>query len=602
MAERRHAPAWQRSLARRLHAHGRRHPRVHFPGLDQPLRLLAARPAEAPERRPGRCGGDAGRRPDGRGGDAAPRAPMRASSRAGPRSCRDTRTSTTRSASPSTTTWSACSPTIPIATTPRSTARRCGSWSIVGARFSTWYEMFPRAEPRPGKHGTCGWCRDCHGGDGVRHRLPAAHPPDRAAFRKGKKQRPRGRGRRRRQPWAIGAEGEETKRRARVGTLADFAALVSAGAAKHGLEIALDIAFQCSPDHPYVREHPQWFRRGPTAPFNTPKTLPKNIRTSIRSTSSHDDWRELWEELKDVMHLLDRARTSAFFASIIPTPSRSPSGSGPSGNQAQHPDVLFLVRGLHAPQGHVPSGKAGFRASRTRTSHGGIPRGADRILDELTQDRVAILPAQPVAEHARHPDRVFAARRPSRVHDPPGFWPPRWRRTTVSTVRRSSCSRPAARARQRRVPQFRKVSRCSIGTYDNPRQPASDFITRINRSAGKTLCCRSDHNLRFHDADNGQLICYSKNERPISRDVILFTVVNLDPYHSQSGWVTSARFELVRAGSLPRSALPGARPPGCNCATSGRARATSSSLIRTSSMPARLPHSPADADREAFRA
>ncbi len=135
------------------------------------------------------------------------------------------------------------------------------------ARFSTWYELFPRSTaPRPGEHGTF---RDVEArlpyvaglGFDVLY-FPPIHPIGRVR-RKGRNNAlvaaPEDVG----SPWAIGAEeGGHTAILPALGSLADFRRLVGK-AKEHGLEIALDIAFQCAPDHPWVREHPDWFRWRP---------------------------------------------------------------------------------------------------------------------------------------------------------------------------------------------------------------------------------------------------------------------------------------------------------------------------------------------------
>ena len=133
------------------------------------------------------------------------------------------------------------------------------------ARCSAWYEMFPRScTSEPGRHGTL---RDCEAllpyvasmGFDVLY-LPPIHPIGRTA-RKGKNNEtaagPEDVG----SPWAIGSEeGGHKSIHPKLGTLDDFDRLIAAAKA-HGIEIALDVAFQCSPDHPYVRQHPEWFRR-----------------------------------------------------------------------------------------------------------------------------------------------------------------------------------------------------------------------------------------------------------------------------------------------------------------------------------------------------
>ena len=232
------------------------------------------------------------------------------------------------------------------------------------ARFSAWYELFPRStSPDPARSGTF---RDLEArlpyvaemGFDVLY-LPPIHPIGHT-FRKGKNNAvsagPADPG----SPWAIGsAEGGHKAIHPDLGTLEDFRHLV-AEAREHGMEIALDIAFQCSPDHPYVKEHPEWFSSGPTAPSSTPRTRPRSTRTSTPSTSRREDWRGLWEELKSVIRFwieqgvrifrVDNPHTKpfAFWEWLIAEIKRD------------YPGRDLPGRGLHPAQGHVPAGQAGL--------------------------------------------------------------------------------------------------------------------------------------------------------------------------------------------------------------------------------------------------
>ena len=134
-----------------------------------------------------------------------------------------------------------------------------------------------------------------------------------------------------------------------LGTMKDFEWLVKKVKAK-GMEIALDFAINCSPDHPYVRDHPDWFYQRPTARSSTPKTRPSATRTSTRSTFHCDDWKALWEEMKSIILFwcgkgvrifrVDNPHTKpvAFWGWLI------------EGVQAQYPDADVSVRGVHQAQ------------------------------------------------------------------------------------------------------------------------------------------------------------------------------------------------------------------------------------------------------------
>ena len=199
------------------------------------------------------------------------------------------------------------------------------------ARFSAWYEVFPRScASEPGRHGTF---RDCEAwlpyiagmGFDVLY-LPPIHPIGQA-FRKGKNNAESAAPGEVGSPWAIGAgDGGHTGVHAELGTLADFRRLI-ARAADAGLEIALDIAFQCSPIIPGCGITPSGSGTDRTAPSSTPKIHPRSTRTSTRSTSRPPAWQQLWDALRDVF-LFWIEQVSASSGWTTRTPSRSLLGVG----------------------------------------------------------------------------------------------------------------------------------------------------------------------------------------------------------------------------------------------------------------------------------
>ncbi|HEY5896051.1 MAG TPA: maltotransferase domain-containing protein, partial [Burkholderiales bacterium] len=173
----------------------------------------------------------------------------------------------------------------------------------VRSRFSTWYEIFPRSVRGDGKHATF---RDVIAflpeveamGFDILY-LPPIHPIG-MTERKGKnnalKAEPQDVG----SPWAIGAkEGGHKAIHPQLGSLEDFDALVAA-ARSHGISVALDIAFQCSPDHPYVREHPEWFRQRPDGTVQYAENPPKKYQDIYPFDFESPDWKGLWAELKSI--------------------------------------------------------------------------------------------------------------------------------------------------------------------------------------------------------------------------------------------------------------------------------------------------------------
>jgi starch synthase (maltosyl-transferring) len=172
------------------------------------------------------------------------------------------------------------------------------------ARFSTWYEVFPRScSSEAGRHGTF---RDCEtwlpyiasmGFDVVY--LPPIHPIGQS-FRKGKNNSVVAGADDVGSPWAIGAaDGGHTSIHAQLGDLKDFRRFVSK-AGEHGLEVALDIAFQCTPDHPYVRQQSEWFRKRPDGTIQYAENPPKKYQDIYPLDFESTQWQELWEELRNV--------------------------------------------------------------------------------------------------------------------------------------------------------------------------------------------------------------------------------------------------------------------------------------------------------------
>jgi starch synthase (maltosyl-transferring) len=175
----------------------------------------------------------------------------------------------------------------------------------VRARWGAWYELFPRSQgPRPDAHGTFDDCIrrlpeiQRLGFDVIY--LPPIHPIGRT-HRKGPNNTlvagPADPG----SPWAIGgAEGGHTAIHPALGTLEEFRRLLAV-AEECGIEIAIDLAIQCSPDHPWVREHPEWFYRRPDGTIKYAENPPKKYQDIYPVNFSCEAWEALWDELLRVV-------------------------------------------------------------------------------------------------------------------------------------------------------------------------------------------------------------------------------------------------------------------------------------------------------------
>ncbi len=338
------------------------------------------------------------------------------------------------------------------------------------ARFGAWYEMFPRsASTDRGRHGTL---RDVVArlpyvagmGFDVLY-LPPIHPIGRA-FRKGPNNTlmpgPNDPG----SPWAIGGpEGGHKAIHPELGTLDDFDHLVSR-AKEMGLEIVLDIAFQCSPDHPYVREHPEWFRHRPDGTIKYAENPPKKYQDIYPLDFECDDWNALWNELRDVflfwidhgvlIFRVDNPHTKPFrFWDWVIDEVWD-----------RHPDMIFLSEAFTRPKVMRQLAKGGYLAVVHLLHLAEHQAGADRVLHRADADARSrgVHASQSVRQHARHPARVPPVRRPPRVHDParPGRHP--GRRATAFTARRSSTASAPRYDRVRKNISTRRSIRSPTGT------------------------------------------------------------------------------------------------------------------------------------------
>jgi starch synthase (maltosyl-transferring) len=170
--------------------------------------------------------------------------------------------------------------------------------------FSTWYELFPRSASFEGKHGTF---RDvikllprisAMGFDVLY--LPPIHPIGKLN-RKGKNNSVRAQAGEPGSPWAIGSgEGGHKAIHPELGTLEDYKKLI-AESKKLNIDIALDLAYQCAPDHPYVKEHPEWFKQRPDGSIQYAENPPKKYQDIYPFNFECEDWQGLWNELLSVI-------------------------------------------------------------------------------------------------------------------------------------------------------------------------------------------------------------------------------------------------------------------------------------------------------------
>jgi len=236
------------------------------------------------------------------------------------------------------------------------------------AAWSSWYEAFPRSWGEPNQHGSL---RDLAGqlnyiasmGFNVLY-LPPIHPIG-TSFRKGKNNSLNATADDVGSPWGIGSpEGGHTAIHPDLGTLADFEALRQE-AARQGLELALDLALQCSPDHPWVTEHPEWFRHRVDGSIRYAENPPKKYQDIYPLNFESESWQTLWEEVFRVLQFWI-ARGVRIFRVDNPHTKPFEFWEWLIGRiHAQHPDVIFLAEAFTRPKTMYRLAKLGFSQSYT---------------------------------------------------------------------------------------------------------------------------------------------------------------------------------------------------------------------------------------------
>ena len=406
------------------------------------------------------------------------------------------------------------------------------------ARFSTWYELFPRsAGAGPGVHGTF---RD------VEARLPAIaamgfdvlyfppiHPIGRVQ-RKGPNNAlasgPEDVG----SPWAIGAaEGGHKSILPALGTGEDFRHLL-ARAAEHGLEIALDIAFQCAPDHPYVKAHPDWFRWRPDGTVQYAENPPKKYQDIYPFNFECDGWRALWAELKSVIdHWIGEG--VRIFRVDNPHTKAFPFWEWAIGEvKREHPDAIFLAEAFTRPKVMHRLAKLGFSQSYTYFTWRNTK---EELVEYFTE-----LSSGPGIDYFRPnawPNTPDILHEQLQTGEPAVFMA---RLVLAATLAANyGIYGPAYELREHlpRAPgseEYLDSEKYQLRHWNHD-DPASlaPLIARVNRIRHENPALQQDRGLRFLHIDNDQLLAYAKASP--EGDNVIVTVVNLDPHTPQSGWL-----------------------------------------------------------------
>ena len=404
-----------------------------------------------------------------------------------------------------------------------------------GALFGAWYEFFPRSAEGRDRGSTF---RDClprvddakvMGFDVIY--FPPIHPIGHTN-RKGRNNsiacEPGDPG----VPWAIGSEaGGHKAVEPSLGTLADFDWLQKE-VRKRGMEIALDFAINCSPDHPYVKEHPEWFYKRPDGTIKYAENPPKKYEDIYPLNFRCENWRELWAEMKSIVLFwaehgvrifrVDNPHTKpvAFWEYLI------------TGVREKYPDTIFLSEAFTRPKMMKALAKAGFNQSYTYFTWRNTKHELTEYFTELTQTEMSeyfrpnlwpntpdILP--PVLQNGGRPafmTRVLMAATLSPLYGIYSGY--------------ELCENKALPGREEYLDsekyQFKERDWNAPGNI-------KDWIARLNKIRKENRALQLYMNLRFYPAENDAILFYGKMTP--ARDNIILIAVNLDPFRKQHSFV-----------------------------------------------------------------
>ncbi|WP_158794566.1 alpha-1,4-glucan--maltose-1-phosphate maltosyltransferase [Granulicella sp. L60] len=404
------------------------------------------------------------------------------------------------------------------------------------ARYSTWYELFPRStSPDPTRHGTFADVQAllpsiAAMGFDVLY-LPPIHPIG-TAFRKGPNNNVTATENDLGSPWAIGAkEGGHKSILPQLGTLRDFKALVAA-AQDSGMEIALDIAFQCSPDHPWVTEHPDWFIIRPDGTIQYAENPPKKYQDIYPLNFESSDWRGLWEGLRDVFAYWIRQGIRIFRVDNPHTKALPFWEWCIAELQKKNPDVIFLAEAFTRPHVMYSLAKAGFTQSYTYFTWRTAKAELQQYFEEITKPPVTdffcpnIWPNTPDILHGSlqtggRPAFMQRLLLAATLGANYGIYGPAYELCENAPIKPGS-------------EEYLNSEKYEIRHWDRTADYSlAPLVTRINRIRRENKALQSDGSLHFHPVDNPNILCYSKS----AGDNRILVAINLDPTQEQAGWI-----------------------------------------------------------------
>jgi starch synthase (maltosyl-transferring) len=405
------------------------------------------------------------------------------------------------------------------------------------ALFSAWYELFPRsASSKPGQHGTF---KDVENllpeisemGFDIIY-FPPIHPIGTTA-RKGKNNAIKAKKNDPGSPWAIGSrEGGHKAIHPQLGTVDDFRHLVDK-AREYDMEIALDLAYQCSQDHPYVKEHPQWFRWRPDGTVQYAENPPKKYQDVLAINFENEDWKALWEELKSVVtYWIDKG----VFVFRVDNPHTKPLAFWRwliNEIKSEYPDVIFLAEAFTRPKVMYRLAKVGFTQSYTYFTWRNTKHEFIDYLSELTLTepknyfRPNFWPNTPdiLPEHLQFGGpqafiiRLLLATTLSSNY---GIYGPVFESQLSEAVSDKD--------------EYIDSEKYEIHHWDRSQSnPLKSLIQRMNRIRRNVKALQHTNNIRFIPCNNEQILAFLKLDPEKIEHVLV--VINLDVHHDHNGFI-----------------------------------------------------------------
>ncbi|MCG2711738.1 MAG: alpha-1,4-glucan--maltose-1-phosphate maltosyltransferase [Candidatus Omnitrophica bacterium] len=412
------------------------------------------------------------------------------------------------------------------------------------ALFSSWYEFFPRSwGAQPGKHGTFKECEKlipeiARMGFDIIY-LPPIHPIGKTN-RKGVNNSVECKDNDPGCPWAIGSqEGGHKAVHPQLGTVKSFRHFIDK-AKEFDLEVALDLAYQCSADHPYVKVHPQWFKWRPDGKIQYAENPPKKYEDILPINFETDDAGNLWEELKSIVIFWIGQGVRIFRAD---NPHTKPFAFWDwliSEIKKDYPDTIFLSEAFTRPNVMYRLAKGGFSQSYTYFTWRNTKREFIEYLRELTQTEVAeyfrpnfwpntpdILPEQ--LQYGGRPAFIMRAVLGATLSSNFGIYGPAFELGVSDAIANKE--------------EYLNSEKYEIKQWDwNKEGHLKDVLAALNKIRKENPALQLTRNIRFCEINNDSILSYYKATGDYSN--IILVIVNLDPYHTQSGFLQLPLDEL----------------------------------------------------------